>query len=301
MIKPQISVVIPLYNKSNHILDALSSVFSQTSLPLEVIIVDDGSTDDSLCKVKQLKSPLITLITQTNQGVSSARNVGVKAAVGDYIAFLDADDLWLPFFLETIESLILSFPSASLYATSYQKFMSTTNSVDAKIKLTIQSPSGFIMDDYFDVASHGDLPFMISSCVVKRIDFNEIGGFPEDENMGEDQSLFCTLAIEREIAYSPRILMHYALASDNKACDTIIPSSLCPFAEKLLNYVEHVQPSNKRNIERFCAAHVYELALRNIKHKRPEVARRLIKHPIIKHKPLHYFRLRLQLLLTHVL
>jgi glycosyltransferase involved in cell wall biosynthesis len=95
-----VSVVIPLYNKGKYIERALSSVLSQTHQPLEVIVVDDGSTDDGPERVLKFNNPEIKLIRQENKGPGAARNVGLDRAKGKYIAFLDADDEWLPLFLE---------------------------------------------------------------------------------------------------------------------------------------------------------------------------------------------------------
>jgi len=97
-----VSVVIPLYNKGKYIERALSSVLAQTFPPLEIIVVDDGSTDDGPEKVEKLAlaNSIITLIKQENRGPGAARNAGLARARGKYIAFLDADDEWLPGFLE---------------------------------------------------------------------------------------------------------------------------------------------------------------------------------------------------------
>ncbi|MEJ2648321.1 MAG: glycosyltransferase family 2 protein [Sedimentisphaerales bacterium] len=101
-----VSVVIPLYNKGRHIERALNSALAQTHKPLEIIIVDDGSTDDGPERVRRCRNPELVLLTQDNKGPGSARNAGLSKARGKYIAFLDADDEWLPAFLETGISLL---------------------------------------------------------------------------------------------------------------------------------------------------------------------------------------------------
>jgi len=89
-----VSVVIPLYNKSSYVQGALVSALFQTVPVDEIIVVDDGSTDDSAAMVETMGDPRIRLIRQDNQGVSAARNAGLKASRGEWIAFLDADDTW---------------------------------------------------------------------------------------------------------------------------------------------------------------------------------------------------------------
>ena len=93
-----ITVVIPLYNKARHIKRAMQSVLDQTFRDIEVIIVDDGSTDASVLEVKTICDPRIRLITQENKGSSAARNRGIIEASNPIIAFLDADDIWMPHF-----------------------------------------------------------------------------------------------------------------------------------------------------------------------------------------------------------
>lgn len=103
---PAVTVVIPLYNKGKYIERALSSVLAQTFPPLEIIVVDDGSTDDGPEKMLKFKNPKINIIRQENKGPGAARNAGLAIARGEYIAFLDADDEWLPSFLEKGLSLL---------------------------------------------------------------------------------------------------------------------------------------------------------------------------------------------------
>jgi glycosyltransferase involved in cell wall biosynthesis len=91
---PLISVIIPVFNGERFLAGALESVVAQDAGPLEIIVVDDGSTDQSATVAQRF--PSIRLIRQAQQGIAGARNTGVQAARGDYLAFLDADDLWLP-------------------------------------------------------------------------------------------------------------------------------------------------------------------------------------------------------------
>ena len=97
--KPKVSVVIPTYNSSQFIVETLESVFAQTYKDYEIIVVDDGSTDNTK-EVLQPYTSRIKYIYKENGGPASARNVGIKSAQGEYIAFLDSDDRWLPEKLE---------------------------------------------------------------------------------------------------------------------------------------------------------------------------------------------------------
>lgn len=98
--QPLVSAVVPAYNASRTVVDAVNSILTQTVGDLEVIVVDDGSQDDTADVVRSIDDPRVSLIEKQNAGASSARNAGLRAARGRYVAFLDADDLWLPSKLE---------------------------------------------------------------------------------------------------------------------------------------------------------------------------------------------------------
>lgn len=113
-----ISVVIPLYNKAHTIVNTLNTVFAQTYQDFEVVIVNDGSTDNSVEVVQQhFNDKRIRIIHQKNAGVSVARNRGVDESKGDYIAFLDGDDEWHPDYLSIINDTISKYPQAGMICT----------------------------------------------------------------------------------------------------------------------------------------------------------------------------------------
>ena len=114
------SVVIPLYNKEKEIIETIHSVMCQSYAPDEIIVVDDGSTDNGVNIIKENFQDKIKLISQKNMGVSSARNRGISEAKNEYICLLDADDLWETGFLEEMEKLIKLFPEALFYSTSHK-------------------------------------------------------------------------------------------------------------------------------------------------------------------------------------
>ncbi len=115
------SVVIPNYNREVMVCDAVDSVLSQTYPAYEIIVVDDGSTDDSLSQLKSRFGNKISLIEQKNSGVSTARNAGVEAARGDYICYLDSDDLWKSDKLELMAFCVEKNPEAGLIFHDFAK------------------------------------------------------------------------------------------------------------------------------------------------------------------------------------
>jgi glycosyltransferase involved in cell wall biosynthesis len=117
-----VSVVIPNYNNGQYLAEAISSVMSQTYKNIEIIVIDDGSTDDSNEILESFGSKIL-LIKQKNQGAASARNQGIRSAKGDYIAFLDSDDIWKPNKVELQVSKIQSSEHGFVYC-SLQEFFS---------------------------------------------------------------------------------------------------------------------------------------------------------------------------------
>ena len=192
--KSDISVVIPLYNKEKEIARTLRSVLAQTSQPLEIIVVDDGSTDGSAARVEEIGSPLIRLIRQENRGVSAARNRAMQEACGEYAALLDGDDTWEPGYLAEIERLIAAYPGCGAYATSFN--------VDDGHHLTPgDTPQTEGVVDFFTEAlSHYVL--IPSSTTLRRKPALSLGGFPEGMRMGEDQYLWTKLARTSPVCFS---------------------------------------------------------------------------------------------------
>ena len=120
---PLISVIIPMYNTQDYIQKTIESVLTQTYKNLEVIVVDDGSTDNGAKIVQQLhsKDSRVKYIFQANEGVSAARNYGIKSSTGEYLAFLDSDDLWLPSKLEKQMNRLITTNMDACYC-GYQYF-----------------------------------------------------------------------------------------------------------------------------------------------------------------------------------
>lgn len=196
-----ISIVIPLYNKEKQIDHTLKSVFNQKFQNFEIVIVNDGSTDNSLSVVSQFKDARIRVINQTNAGVSAARNRGIKEAYGEWIAFLDADDEWDSDYLATQHDMSIKFPDADVLATNYY-FKNSVGTIKETELHNIQTKEDyFILDNYFEVASHSSPPLWTSAVVVRKKAIESIGGFPEGIKSGEDLLTWARLACRYKIAY----------------------------------------------------------------------------------------------------
>jgi GT2 family glycosyltransferase len=291
MNKPNFTVIIPLYNKAEHILRTLESVQWQKYPAAEIIVVDDGSSDNGPALVAAANIKNLTLVQQANGGVSSARNKGITLAKHEYIAFLDADDQWLPLYLEETANLIKKFPQAGLFGTRYQIVEENDQYVDAKIHIDDIDPQGELLHDYFGIASRGDLPFTMSSIAMKKSLLGAIGMFPIGEPLGEDQDLFCRAALHTPIAYSNNIHSLYHREAQNRACLQNVPSEECPFSIRLTKQAMQSQQreSYKKNMLRYSAAHLCHIAKLNISIGRFHQARSLLSDPRCKLKPKHLY------------
>lgn len=195
-----ISVVIPLYNKAATIERAIRSVLNQTVGDLELIVVDNGSTDGSATVVKAIDDPRLRIVEQPRPGVSAARNRGIEAAGDEWVAFLDADDEWRPTFLETVWRLHSAFPTCAVCATAYQRCNHAGVIADISLRRCPEARD-FLMENYFEVAACSDPPFCSISVMVRKDALLAIGGFPEGIHQGEDLLTWTRLASAYAIAY----------------------------------------------------------------------------------------------------
>lgn len=204
-----ISVVIPLYNKERQIANTLQTVLRQTFQDFEIVIVNDGSTDNSVAEVEKVQDSRIRIIHQQNAGVSAARNKGIEEAKYDLVAFLDADDEWKPEYLETQYNLFLKYPECSVFAVNYEFRDSNGKITPTKInKLPFTEEDG-ILSNYFEVASCSHPPICSISIMVKKESIKSIGGFPIGIKSGEDLLTWARLAVNYQIVYSKKSLALY--------------------------------------------------------------------------------------------
>lgn len=207
------SVVIPLYNKELSIANTINSVLNQANQSFEIIVIDDGSTDNSAERVREIQDPRIRLVQQKNQGVSAARNLGIKEARYEWIALLDGDDLWEVNHLEEIEKMMKEFPDEKVYVTSFE-YSDKRPMFKYPRKNTI-----FKVDNYFKQAIKEKL--MWTSIVVANKEcFDKVGYFNVVLNRGEDLDLWARLAREYRIIKSSTITAIYRIEAENRSSAT---------------------------------------------------------------------------------
>jgi glycosyltransferase involved in cell wall biosynthesis len=179
--KPQVSVIIPTYNRAWAVKEAVDSVLAQEFNDFELIVVDDGSTDDTP-KTLNAYGPRITVLRQSNRGVSAARNRGIAAAAGHLVAFLDSDDLWLPSKLVRQVDFFNNHPAAVICQTEE---IWIRNGVRVNPKKRHQKFSGMIFERSLELCLVSP-----SAVMIRKALFNSIGGFDESLPACEDYDLW---------------------------------------------------------------------------------------------------------------
>jgi glycosyltransferase involved in cell wall biosynthesis len=294
------SIIIPLYNKERHIERCLNSVFAQTYKNYEIIVVDDGSTDNSVNIVSRYSITdtryQIRIFRQENGGVSSARNKGIREAKYQYIAFLDADDAWKPLFLENIVSLINKFPEAGAYATDYDiirinnrryiphhKFIPKQNSSfrlpASSFHTRSDSYNSCLIPNYFKSMIYGEPMITSSSICIKKETFHMVGFFPEEERLGEDKDMWARIALVYPVAFSWYLGATYFENADNRTCLKYIPNYERYFIKTLQKKLDsgEVPTPFIRDVRKYVSQNLVSLAAKNIKTGNSAFAKKLLR------------------------
>lgn len=211
--EPLFSVVIPVYNAGNFILRTLESVFNQTVQDFEIILINDASTDNTLKHLEKIKDHRLLVFSHSaNQGVSAARNSGIKEARGTYIAFLDADDVWLPLHLETAFSFLSQQPQVAW-------FSSRTMFAEPEEKETLQTDAlenGSVHYKIVDYFQEGYRYACSSSVVIRKNCISTENLFPLHVVNGEDWVAWARIAAQH---------VHMGLSSNVTALYVMHPAS----------------------------------------------------------------------------
>mgnify|MGYP000016107795 FL=1 len=208
---PFFSVVIPLYNKENLIEQTISGLLDQSFTDFEVIIVNDGSTDNSLEKINHLIDNRFKIINQDNKGASFARNIGIENSNGNYIALLDADDYWNTNHLVELKKLIETFPNAGLYCNNYQIYY--TKDVVRPANFNFNKDC-LIVDDFFKASLTNSLAWTSAVGFTKE-KFYTVGCFNTTLKTAQDLDLWIKMALKYDVAFNPKITMSYKSYVDN--------------------------------------------------------------------------------------
>lgn len=225
------SVVIPLYNKEKNIFNTVQSVIDQTFQDFEIVVVNDGSTDKSAEIVESIRDSRVRLVHQENQGVSAARNKGIKEASYEWIAFLDGDDLWEKEHLETHKKIIGMYPEEKVFTTSFKLSNQLSDTIsDYDVIETI--------NNYFKEALEQYVTCSSVICVNRRC-FSVVGFFNEKYCRGEDIDMWARLGKQYKFIKSLKVTAIYIQDSENK------------LTQKMQNLDKYFYVSDFKNTEKY--------------------------------------------------
>ena len=284
---PLISVVVPTYNRAHVVSDSINSIFAQTFQNLEVIVVDDGSTDQT----RSVLAPYlekITYIRTENKGLAAARNTGMRHASGEYIAWLDSDDMWMPDKLMIQIAYMMSNPGVVMTSTDFSAFndqgVIEKSHIRSYYGVIDKTPNGFAgiysRRDVFDISAllksgagdnvmanvysgHIHDSLVRGSCIhpptvlIRRSATQEIGDVDESEPNGMDYDYFIRLSRLGKIAYIDMPLLYYRYSDDQMSSD----KHLIDIKFSILRIIQKIQKDDPGYVERNSRFYRQRLAL----------------------------------------
>lgn len=235
----EFSIVIPLYNKEKYIAKTLQSVLQQTFQGFEVIVVDDYSQDNSIGEVKKINDSRIRIISHSiNLGLSASRNTGIDASKHNYIAFLDADDLWDDTFLDSMAKLIKSYPNEKVFAAHYREKYGDKTFVP-NLNLPKNTYKNQILIDDFFKNNIGRLIITQSGLVVHKEVFLRVGYYDPNVTFAEDIDFYirCFKSFSLAYLYTP---LHSRVVISGSMAHGLTSSKRHPNLDKYLHISENL-------------------------------------------------------------
>ena len=244
--KPLVSVIIPTYNRADYIAETIESVLGQTYDNIEIIVIDDGSTDNTAEIVRGFGRK-VRYVWQENSERGASRNHGLRLAKGEFIAFLDSDDLWLPEKAAEAVDYLKAHPAVGLVCTDAMQ-------IDEKGRETRrirarghcgQVTDKLLQNNFVIMPTH-----LARTSVVKRI-----GGFREERELSgsEDWEMWVRLSLVAELAYLPKVTAKYRVHTANTMSSAAGMQRSMARAAELFRTSDQLSPSHKRNLERMDA------------------------------------------------
>jgi glycosyltransferase involved in cell wall biosynthesis len=213
----KVDVIIPAFNAANYLPAALESVFSQTFDDWQILIVDDGSTDNTAEMVAPFLDRFgskIRFIKQNNRGVSAARNTAIQASTAEFLALLDADDLWLPCRLSESLKILAERPQAGL---AY----GLVTHIDAEGRLgeTFEGNRRYAEGHIAPHIYMRKVEMPCATVTLRRRCIDEVGIFDEAMRATEDRDLWLRIALRYEVAFVPKVLAYYRVSPNSASAD----------------------------------------------------------------------------------
>lgn len=244
-----ISVIIPVFNGEKTIAKTIDSVLHQSFTDLEILVINDGSTDSTEQVVKSFQDSRIKILSYSNAGLSASRNRGIEQASGDFVSFIDADDLWTEDKLQAqYESLMQNKKAVVAY--------SWTNYIDANNKIIKAGMKVTFEGDVFARLLVSNFLENGSNPLIYRHVFNNVGGFDESLKAAEDWDMWLRLAAEYEFACVQKAQILYRV-SHNSMSTKLKQQELASL--KVVDKIyKHCRAENLKHIRKITLAHIYK-------------------------------------------
>ncbi len=223
-----VSVIIPTYNRAGLVVQAIDSVLAQTCQEFEIIVVDDGSTDNTR-EVVAAYGDKVRYVYQDNAGVYAARNHGIRLSKGSFIAFLDSDDVWEKDKLACQLNLLIKYPEYAAVHTASSTVDKDGRIIESVVNPQRQSHDGKVFDEFFEFNM---AVILLSTVMICRECFDKIGLFDEHSPVATDHFFFLRLAFYYQIAFIDEPLVRYRLTDGSLSRRNVLEN--VTWREKLL-------------------------------------------------------------------
>lgn len=245
---PLISVVIPVYNGEKTIRETIKSILNQTFADFELIIINDGSQDSTLKAISTFQDPRIKVFSFLNAGLAASRNRGISLASGDYISFIDADDLWTP---DKLEAQIEALKANPEVAVAY----SWTDYIDESGRFFRQGPHFTFSGDVFARLLLSDFVGNGSNPLIRKEVFTKTGGFDESLNAVEDWDMWLRLAARYEFVAVPYPQILYRQSPSSMSAN---PQKMEVASLRVIDRALAEAPESLQCLRRICIANRYK-------------------------------------------
>lgn len=229
--KPAISIIMPCYNRAGTIARSIETVLGQTFVDWELIIIDDGSTDDSPAVIQRYDDKRIKLYTQTNRGVCAARNAGLSHAQGDIIAFLDADDTWAPECLSKLYQALINSQAALVYC-GWQNIGLPGGQGEPFVPQNYETPEKLAL--LFESCR-----WPIHACLTYKKAIIEAGMFNQTLQTAEDYLLWLNIGMKHLLTSVPAVLAYYHFHDGNQATNDKAKTAINHYRAQQLFLAQH--------------------------------------------------------------
>jgi glycosyltransferase involved in cell wall biosynthesis len=245
---PKISVIIPAYNCAITIKETIESVLNQSFSDLELIVINDGSTDSTLNIVSEMKDSRIKIFSYPNAGGNVSRNRGINHAIGEFISFLDADDIWTPDKLATQLQAIDKNPTTKVayswtdYIDENGKFVSSGTHI---------SHQGYVYEQLLvkNFLENGSNPLICKDAL------HHCGGFDESLVAGQDWDMWLRLAREFNFVAVPEVQILYRISANSLSCNLARQEKACL---QVLNKAYSTSPESLQHLKAYSFANLYK-------------------------------------------